>query len=140
MQCNQCSPYQEVTGKMWPDPIITRHKKINECMDLLKYTQFFFLCSLRSKRFQSSYCAKVRAGAKKRFVPLPLPRYSFCFLLLSQLSRRTSRGNTCYAGYFLCAMHFGKRTLKTLLKSVVLISCEKVTTADLGKVGLVFRK
>ena len=23
-------------------------------------------CSLRSKRFQSSYCAKVRAGAKKR--------------------------------------------------------------------------
>ena len=131
VQCNQCSPYQEVTGKMWPDPIITCHKKINECMDLLKYTQLFFLCSLRSKRFQSSYCAKVRAEAKKRF---------FVFLLLSQLSRRTSRGNACYAGYFLCAMHFGKRTLKTLLKSVVLISCEKVTTADLGKVGLVFRK
>ena len=95
-------------------------------MDLLKYTQLFFLCSLRSKRFQSSYCAKVRAEAKKK-------------MLLSQLSRRTSRGNACYAGYFLCAMHFGKRTLKTLLKSVVLISCEKVTTADLGKVGLVFR-
>ena len=32
-------------------------------MDLLKYTQLFFLCSLRSKRFQSSYCAKVRAEA-----------------------------------------------------------------------------
>ena len=25
-------------------------------------------CSLRSKRFQSSYCAKVRAGAKKKKV------------------------------------------------------------------------
>ena len=40
--------------------------------------------SLRSKRFQSSYCAKV---------------ILFFFLLLSQLSRRTSRGNACYAGY-----------------------------------------
>ena len=30
---------------------------------------------------------------------LPLPRHSF-FLLLSQLSKRTSRGNACYAGYF----------------------------------------
>ena len=32
--------------------------------------------SLRSKHFQSSYCVKIRAGAKKR-------------VLLSQLSRRT---------------------------------------------------
>ena len=32
-------------------------------------------------------------------VPLPLPRHSFFFLLLSQLSTRTSRGNACYAGY-----------------------------------------
>ena len=78
--------------------------------------------SLRSKRFQSSYCAKVRAEAKKRlkgegegrrgnsfskswglrasgsFIPFPLPRHSF-FLLLSQFSWRTSRGNACYAGY-----------------------------------------
>ena len=30
--------------------------------------------------------------------PLPLPRHSF-FLLLSQFSWRTSRGNACYAGY-----------------------------------------
>ena len=45
----------------------------------------------RSKRFQSSYCAKVRAD--------PLPRHSFFFLLLSQFSTRTSRGNACYAGY-----------------------------------------
>ena len=43
--------------------------------------------SLRSKRFQSSYCAKVRAEAKKKRL-----------MLLSQLSRRTSRGNACYAG------------------------------------------
>ena len=27
---------------------------------------FFLYFSLRSKRFQSSYCAKVRAGAKKK--------------------------------------------------------------------------
>ena len=54
------------------------------------------ITSLRSKRFQSSYCAKVRAEAS-----LPLPRHSFFvfFLLLSQFSRRTSRGNACYAGY-----------------------------------------
>ena len=49
--------------------------------------------SLRSKRFQSSYWAKVRAEAKKRLKP------SFMvFLLLSQLSRRTLRGNACHAG------------------------------------------
>ena len=61
--------------------------------------------SLRSKRFQSSYCAKVRAGAKNKkveeggggekrkrrgsFFPLPLPRHSFFFLLSSRRSRRT---------------------------------------------------
>ena len=50
------------------------------------------LVSLRSKRFQSSYRAKVRAEAKKKveggggeekrkgsFIPLPLPRHSFFF-------------------------------------------------------------
>ena len=42
--------------------------------------------------------------------------------------------------FFLYAMHFGKRTLKTPLKSVVLISCEKVTMANLAKVGIIFRK
>ena len=36
--------------------------------------------SLRSKRYQSSYCGKVRAGAKKKGI---------FFLLLSQLSRQT---------------------------------------------------
>ena len=37
-------------------------------------------------------------GGEKR-VSHPLPHHSFFFLLLSQLSRRTSRGNACYAGY-----------------------------------------
>ena len=49
----------------------------------------------KKKRVQSSYCAKVRAD--------PLPRHSFFFLLSSQFSRRTSRGNACYAGYALLA-------------------------------------
>ena len=31
--------------------------------------------------------------------PFPSPVIHFFFLLLSQLSRRTSRGNACYAGY-----------------------------------------
>ena len=57
--------------------------------------------SLRSKRFQSSYCAKVRAEAKKKVEggggDLPLPRHSFFFALVP-VSRRTSRGNACYAG------------------------------------------
>ena len=74
--------------------------------------------SLRSKRFQSSYCAKVRAGAKNKKVeeggggekrkrrgsffplplPLPLPRHSFFFALVPTFSTN-SRGNACYAGY-----------------------------------------
>ena len=65
--------------------------------------------SLRSKRFQSSYCAKVRAEAKKSLKgegrkgnlhsPPPPPSFIFFFLLLSQFSRWTSRGNACYASY-----------------------------------------
>ena len=59
-------------------------------------------CFLSSKRFQSSYCAKFRAGAKKKKIgrgtergeeetpslPSPSPVIPF-FLLSSQLSRRT---------------------------------------------------
>ena len=55
-------------------------------MDLLKYTQFFFLFSLRSKRFQSSYCAKVRAGAKKGSFPSPSPSPVIHFVFCSCLS------------------------------------------------------
>ena len=40
-----------------------------------------------------------RGKGEDSFFPLPLPRHSIFFLLLSQLSRRTSRGNACYAGY-----------------------------------------
>ena len=48
-------------------------------MDLLKYTQLFLLFSLRSKRFQSSFCAKVRAGAKKGSFPSPSAVIHFVF-------------------------------------------------------------
>ena len=52
--------------------------------------------SLRSKRFQSSYCAKVRAEAiekKGSFfpLPLPLPRHAFPVILpnfLDELARK----------------------------------------------------
>ena len=66
-------------------------------------TPILYIDSLRSKRFQSSYCAKVRARAKKggrgrgrgeeetlaRFLRSPPPPPSFLFLLSSQLSRQT---------------------------------------------------
>ena len=40
-------------------------------------------------------------GGEKRFLRSPPPPPSFIFFapVLSQLSRRTSRGNACYAGY-----------------------------------------
>ena len=65
--------------------------------------------SLRSKRFQSSYCAKVRAGAKnkkveegrgrgeeekKRFLLSPPPPPSFLFFLLSSRRSRRTRAET----------------------------------------------
>ena len=72
--------------------------------------------SLRSKRFQSCYCAKVRAGAKKErciegrgrggkrrrgnsvsIFSLPLPRQSF-FSALVPIFSTNSRGNAYYAG------------------------------------------
>ena len=72
--------------------------------------------SLRSKRFQSCYCAKVRAGEKKErclegggrggkrrrgnsvsIFPLPLPRQSF-FSALVPIFSTNSRGNAYYAG------------------------------------------
>ena len=39
-----------------------------------------------------------RKQKKKRLSPPPPPSFNF-FLLWSRLSRRTSRGNACYAGY-----------------------------------------
>ena len=81
--------------------------------------------SLRSKRFQSSYCAKVRAGAKKKkngrgrgrgeeetSFPSPSPVTPF-FLLSSQLPRRTraatlatqARAITDVPGDIMCGSH-----------------------------------
>ena len=44
-----------------------------------------------------------KLGRKQKLVvpsfPSPSPVIQFFFLLLSRLSRRTSRGNACYAGY-----------------------------------------
>ena len=45
--------------------------------------------SLSSKRFQSSYCTKVRAGAKKKKFPPPPPSFLFFLLSSLQLIRRT---------------------------------------------------
>ena len=71
--------------------------------DQLRYFALSSGCtehSLRSKRFHSSYSAKVEAGAKKKngrgrgkgeevpSLPSPLPLHSF-FLLSSPFSRRT---------------------------------------------------
>ena len=60
---------------------------VGSCCAKFKTGQTFsyLQTSLRSKRFQSSYCAQVRAGAKKKggrgrrrgVIPLPLPRHSF---------------------------------------------------------------
>ena len=47
------------------------------------------------------YCIHAREGVvlKKVLLPSPSPViHFFFFLLLPQLSRRTSRGNACYAG------------------------------------------
>ena len=48
-------------------------------MRLSSEAYFLGFTSLRSKRFQSSYYAKVRAEAKKKGFPLPLPRHSIFF-------------------------------------------------------------
>ena len=42
--------------------------------------------------------------------------------------------------FFLWATQFGKKTLETLLESIVLICCVKITMADLRKVGLKMRE
>ena len=42
--------------------------------------------------------------------------------------------------FFLWATQFGKKTLETLLESIVLICCVKITMADLRKVGFKMRE
>ena len=81
---------------------------VGSCCAKFKTGQTFsyLQTSLRSKRFQSSYCAQVRAGAKKKKVegggggesfPSPSPVIPF-FVLVPTFSTN-SRGNACYAGY-----------------------------------------
>ena len=71
-------------------------------MDLLKYTQLFFLCSLRSKRFQSSYCAKVRAGAKKVRSPPPPPLFILFFALVPAFQTNLARKRLLRRLLFMC--------------------------------------
>ena len=59
--------------------------------------------SLRSKRFQSSYSAKVRAGAKKKMeggggVEKRKPHSFRFFFTLVPTCSTNSRGNACCAG------------------------------------------
>ena len=53
---------------------------------------FYVLLTLHSKRFQSSYCAKVKTKKKT-------PLLSFLFFALVSTFLTNSRGNACYAGY-----------------------------------------
>ena len=78
----------------------------------------FPLFSLRSKRFQSSYCAQVRSGAKinggdRRGASLssPPPSLPFFWLLSSQLFPTNSHGNACYAGYPLFCSNSAQKCL-----------------------------
>ena len=82
---------------------------MTNCYEILLYgLHKITRCSLRSQRFQSSYCAKVRAEAKKRLKGEGERLLFFFFSLLSQLSRRTPRGNACYAGYSLGAIKLSR--------------------------------
>ena len=50
---------------------IKTSQAIRKCFIDLRSSVWFTLCSiLRSKRFQSSYCAKVRAEAKKKKIAI----------------------------------------------------------------------
>ena len=71
---------KDVIGRGLLECLCPHKRKNNNHGHVFKLlTLIGLLSSLRSKRFQSSYCAKVKAKAKKRFVPLPLPRHSFYF-------------------------------------------------------------
>ena len=65
-------------------------------------TAYFRKCSLRSKRFQSSYCTKVRAEAIKKDGSFPSPSPVIPFFAFFPTFSTNSRGNACYAGYRKC--------------------------------------
>ena len=64
---------------------MTKYSKITSRINITTFFNFPDMfrryISLRSKRFQSSYCAKARADAKKSPPPV-LPRHSFFFFAL----------------------------------------------------------
>ena len=113
--------YHLVSPKLWSISYTTLNRPFDwflffSTFDMEKFRKFhrhhwkdcLKISSLLSKRFQSSYGAKVRAGAKNKKVeggggrekrnPPPPPVLPF-FLLSSQLFSMNSRGNVCYAGY-----------------------------------------
>ena len=106
---------------------------VGSCCAKFKTGQTFsyLQTSLRTKRFQSSYCAQVRAGAKKKggrgrgrgVIPLPSPVIPF-FVLVPTFSTN-SRGNACYAGYLQTDATVGscwQRMLRLFARDLVL-SC-----------------
>ena len=68
---------------------------------------FYVLLSRHSKRFQSSYCAQVKTGART-------PLLSFLFFALVLTFLTNLHENACYAGYvllcFLTTLQRGKGT------------------------------
>ena len=81
----------------------------NDCKEMYKKTVMHAQSSLRSKRFQSSYSARVGAGAKKMegggggekrkpSLPYPSPVIPL-FSALVPTFATNSRGSACYAGY-----------------------------------------
>ena len=61
---------------------MTKYSKITSRINITTFFNFPDVfrryISLRSKRFQSSYCAKVRAEAKKSPPPPPVIHFFFC--------------------------------------------------------------
>ena len=69
---------------------LTSFKAGTSCTPEFVKVMSIYLRSLRSKRFQSSYSAKVRA--------FPLSPRSFFFFALVPIFSTNSRRNACYAG------------------------------------------
>ena len=109
---------------------------VGSCCAKFKTGQTFsyLQTSLRIKRFQSSYCAQVRAGAKKKKVegggggesfPSFSPSPVIPFFVLVPTFSTNSRGNACYAGYLQTDATVGscwQRMLRLFARDLIL-SC-----------------
>ena len=115
-------------------------KGVFERLNINRKWAFCLLISLRSKRFQSSYCVKVRAGAKKKlegggegrsFLLSPPPPPSFlCFFALVPTFSTNSCGNACYAAYLLICLEAAKFVLLsvfTLIETICLKICKLIS-------------